>query len=195
MDGAGDQFLPGSRFTPDQHGRVAFRNLLDHVEDALQSFAGADDSVELVDILLSVPEVVELVLKALNLERFLNLDLHLLDFERLLHVVEGPGLHGFDGGGDRSERSHQNYGGGGMERTRRAKYVESVAAAHLQVAQNDVKVAVVQPLDSRVAVGGFVDFVSSFRESAGESTAKRVVVVSYQNAAHTPSILNLAPFT
>jgi hypothetical protein len=52
----------------------------------------------------------------------------------------------------------------------------------------------VQPLDGRVAVGGFIDFVSSFRQSAGESTAKRVVVVGYQNAAHTPSILDLAPF-
>jgi hypothetical protein len=81
-----------------------------------------------------------------------------------------------------------------MERTSRAKHVESVAAAHFQVAQNDVEVAVVQPLDGRVAVGGFIDFVSSFRQSAGESTAKRVVVVGYQNAAHTPSILDMAPF-
>ena len=54
MDRAGDQLLAGSRFAADQHGRVALRNLLDDVEHALQRRARADDSVELVDVLLGV---------------------------------------------------------------------------------------------------------------------------------------------
>ena len=64
------------------------------------------------------------MLQALDLERLLDLDLHLLDFERLLHVVEGADLHRLDGGVDRSERGHQDHGGGRMQRARRAQHVE-----------------------------------------------------------------------
>ena len=43
-----------------------------------------------------------------------------------------------------------------------AQHVEAVAPAHLEVAQHDVEVAVVQALDGRVAVRGLFDFVSDF---------------------------------
>ena len=44
-----------------------------------------------------------------HLDRLVDLDLHLLDLERLLHVVERAGLHRLDGGLDRAERGHQDH--------------------------------------------------------------------------------------
>ena len=55
-----------------------------------------------------------------------------------------------------------------MQRLGRAQHVEAVAAAHLQVAQDHVEVALVQPLDRRVAVGGLFDLVAG-RVSASAS--------------------------
>ena len=130
----------------------------------------------------------------MHFERLLDLDLHLLDFERLLHVVEGADLHRLDGGVHRAERRHQDDGRRRMQRARRAQHVHAVAAAHLEVAQHDVEVAVVQPLDGGVAVRRFFDFVPGFRQPAGEPAAQRVVIVGDQNSTHTPSILDLAPF-
>ena len=184
MDRAGDQLLAGAGFAADQAGRVALGDLLHHVEDALQRLARADDLVELVDVLLGVAEVVELVLHALHFERLLDLDLHLLDLERLLHVVERADLHRFDGGGHRAERRHQDHGGGRMQRLGGAQDVETVAAAHLQVAQDDVEVALVQPLDGGVAVRGFVHLVPGFGEAADQAPPERVVIVGNQNSSH-----------
>ena len=55
-------------------------------------------------------------LQAPVLDRLLDLELHLLDLERLLHVVEGADLHRLDGGVDRSERRHQDDRGRRMQR-------------------------------------------------------------------------------
>jgi hypothetical protein len=184
VDRPGDELLAGAGFAADEARRVALRDLLDHVEDALQRLARADDPIELVDVLLGVAEVVELVLHALHFERLLDLDLHLLDLERLLHVVERPVLHRFDRGGHRAERRHQDHGGRRMQRLRRAQHVEAVAAAHLQVAQHDVEVAVVEPLDGGVAIGGFIDFVPGFREPTDQPAPERVVVVGNQDSSH-----------
>ena len=72
-----------------------------------------------------------------------------------------------------------------MQRPRRAQDVHAVAPAHLEVAQHDVEVALVEPLDGGVAVGGFLDFVFRFREAPGEPAPERVVIVGDENAAHT----------
>jgi len=178
MDGAGNQLLTSAGFAANQHGRVALRHFLDDVEHALQGRAGADDLVEFVDVRLRATEVLELVLEAAHLERLLDLDLHLLDLEWLLHVVEGADLHRLDCGVHRSERGHQDHGGRRMHRARRPQHVHAVAAAHLQIAQHHIEVAVVQLLYGKVAVRGLVDLVSGFREPAHQSAPQRVVVVS-----------------
>ena len=71
-----------------------------------------------------------------------------------------------------------------MQRLGRAQYVEPVAAAHFQVAQHDVEVALVQPLDRLIAVGGLFHFVAGRRQRAGEAAAQRVVIVSDKDATH-----------
>ncbi len=97
VNGARDELFARARFTADEHRRVALGDLLDDVEHALQRGARPDDAVELIDVLLGAAEVLEFVLQALQLERLLDLDLHFLDLERLLHVVEGAALHRLDG--------------------------------------------------------------------------------------------------
>ena len=152
MDRAGDELLAGARFAADQHRRVALRHLAHDAEHALQRIARADDAVEVVDVVLRVPQVVELVAHAPHLERLLDLHFHFFDLEGLLHVVERAALHRLDGRVHRSERGHQDDGRRRVQRLGRAQHVETVAAAHLQVAQHDVEVAFVQPLDGLVAV-------------------------------------------
>ncbi len=135
--------LPGPRLPADQHRRVALRDLLHDVEHLLKRGARTDDLVEFVDVLLGAAEILELVLQAPHLERFLDLDLHLLDLERLLNVVERADLHRLDGGGHRPERRHQNHGRRRVQRPGGAQHVEAVASAHLEIAQHDIEVAVV----------------------------------------------------
>ena len=153
-------------------------------EHRLQRAARADDAVEVVDVLLRVAQVFDLVLQAAVLDRLLDLELHLLDLERLLHVVERADLHRLDGGVDRSERRHQDHGGRRMQRLRRAQHVHAVAAAHLQIAQDDVVLPLVQLLDGDVAVRRLVDFVMRVRQRADDAAPKRIVIVCYQNPAH-----------
>ena len=93
-----------------RHGRVALGDLLDDRQHRLQRAARADDPVEVVDVLLRVPQVLDLVLEAAVLEGLLDLELHLLDLERLLHVVEGADLHRLDRRVHRAERRHQDDG-------------------------------------------------------------------------------------
>ena len=64
-----------------------------------------------------------------------------------------------------------------MQRARRAQHVQAVAAAHLQVAQHDVEVVVVEPLDGGVAVAGFFDLVPGLGQPADQPAAERVVIV------------------
>ena len=156
----------------------------DHVEHALQGTAGADDVVELVDAALLVAEVVDFVAQAPVLERLVDLDLHLLDLERLGHVVEGADLHRLDGRVHRAERGHEDHRRLRLQRLGGPQHVEAVTAAHLQVAQDDVEVGLVQALDGHVAVAGFGDLVPGLDEGAGESAAERVVVVGDEDAAH-----------
>ena len=187
VDGAGNQLLARARFAANQHGRVALRDLLHDVEDALQGRARSDDAVELVDVLLRAAEVFELVLQALHLERFLDLDLHLFDLEGLLDVIERPALHRFDGGGHGAECGHQDDRRSRVQRPRRAEHVEAVAAAHLQVPEHDVEIAFMQPLDRRIPVRRFFDVVSGIRHTAHEPPSKCVVIVSDENSAHLRS--------
>src|ERR1700736_5211645 len=74
-----------------------------------------------------------------------------------------------------------------MQRLGRAQDVEPVAAAHLQVAQDDVEMALVQPLDRLIAVGSFFHFVAGRRQWACEPAPQRVVIVSDENATHLSS--------
>ena len=130
--------------------RATFLTIAEHL---LQRAARADDAVEVVDVLLLVAQVLHLVLEMAELDRLLDLELHLLDFERLLHEVERADLHRLDGRVDRAERRHQDHRRARLNRSRRAQHVHAVGAAHPKVGQHDVELAVLQPLDRDRAVG------------------------------------------
>jgi hypothetical protein len=115
-----------------------------------------------------VAQVFDLVTELAMLDRPLDLQLHLFDFERLLHVVERADLHRLDGGVDGSERGHQDHGGAGLQLLRRAEHVHAVAAAHLQVAEHDVVLPFVELLDGHVSVGCLVDLMMRIRQRADD---------------------------
>jgi hypothetical protein len=184
MDRPRDELLARPRFAPNEHRGIALRNLLDDVENVSQARARTDDAIEVVDVLLGAAEIFEVVLHPADLERFLDLDLHLLDLEGLLHVVERPDLHRLHGGIDRSECRHEDHGGRGMQGACRAQHVHAVAPAHLEVTQHDVEVAVVEALDRGVAVRGLFDFMFGLGETPGEPASERVVIVGDENPSH-----------
>ena len=193
MNRAGDELLARARLAPDQHGRVALRHLAHDAQHALQRLARADDAVEIVDVVLRVPQVVELVAHAPHLERLLDLHFHLFDLEGLLHVVERADLHRLDGRMHRSESGHQDDGGRRVQRLGRAQHIETVAAAHLQVAEHDVEVPFVKAFDRLVAVGSFLDLVVGGSQRPGEPASKGIVVVGDENAAHLFSYSGVPP--
>src|ERR1051325_8852717 len=65
------------------------------------------------------------------------------------------------------------------------QHLETGAAAHLEVADNDIEKALVEFLDGGIAVWRFFDLVSGLGDRLPESTAQRIVIVSNENAAHT----------
>src|SRR5438034_6294121 len=195
MDRPGDQLLAGPRLAANQHRRVALRDLFHDRQDGLQRAAGADDAVELVDVLLRVPQVLDFVLQTAVLDGLFDLELHLLDFERLLHVVECADLHRLDGGMDRTESGHQNDGGRRVQRLRGPEDVQPVAAAHLQIAEDDVVLPFVELFNRDVAVGRLFDLVMRVRKRPYDAPPQRIVVVRHQNPAHinaSSSSLSLA---
>ena len=172
VDRAGDELLAGARLAADQHGRIAPRHLLHDRQHLLQRAAGAHDVVEVVDVLLLVAQVVHLVLEVPELDRLLDLQLHLLDLERLLDEVERADLHRLDGGVDRPEGRHEDHGRARLDRPRRAQHVHAVGATHAQVGQHDVELVVLQPLDGRGAVGRFLHVMAGIVQRANQALAQ-----------------------
>ena len=81
----------------------------------------------------------------------------------------------------------------GMQRLRGLQHFETGAAAHLQVADDDVEEALVQLLDGGVAVRRLLDVVAGFGHRLRQAAAERVVVVGDQNPSHvSPSSLSFA---
>ncbi len=191
MDRAGDQLLAGSRLAANQHGRVALGHLADDTKHALQWPAGADDAIEIVNIVLRVSQVIELVAHPPHLERLLDLHFHLFDLERLLHVVERADLHRFNGCVHRTERRHQDDRGRGVQGLGRPKHIEAVAATHLEVAQHEIEMAFVQTLDCLVSVGGLFHFMAGSRQGPGKSASKGIVIICDENATHSSSSFSL----
>ena len=141
-------------------------------EHRLQRAARADNAIEVVDVLLGVAQVLDLVAQPPVLDRLGDLELHLLDFERLLHVVEGADFHRLDRRMDRAEGGHQDDRRIGLKRLGRAQHVHPVAAAHLQVAQHDVVLPLVELLDGDVAVRRFIDLVMRVGQRAHDTAPK-----------------------
>src|ERR1041385_518369 len=70
------------------------------------------------------------------------------------------------------------------------QHLETGAAAHLEVADNDIEKALVEFLDGGIAVWRFFDLVTGLGDRLPESTAQRIVIVSNENAAHTVALVS-----
>ena len=65
-----------------------------------------------------------------------------------------------------------------------AQHIEPVRPAHLQVADHDVKVAFVQPLERGVAVGRLIDVVTGGGQGECKPPPKGIVIVRYEYSRH-----------
>ena len=157
----------------------------------LQRAAGAHDSVEVVDVLLRVPEILDLVAQAPVLDGLFDLELHLLDFEGLLHVVEGADLHGLDRGMDGAERRHQDDRRRRVKRLCRPQHVEPVAAAHLQIAEDDVVLPFVELLYRNVPVRRLVDIVPRVGQRADDTAAEGIMIIGDQDTTHSLPLISV----
>jgi len=81
---AGDQLLAGAGLAVDQDGRVALGDLADDAQHLLERARAATIESNSVDVVLRVAQVVDLVAHPTVVEGLADLDLHLLDLERLL---------------------------------------------------------------------------------------------------------------
>ena len=150
---------------------MVFATLPHNAQYPLERPAGADDTVEIVDVRLGVPQVVNLVPEPAHLERLVDLELHLLDFEGLLHVVERADLHRFDCGLHRPECGHQDDGRRRLQCLRRAQHFHAVAAAHLEIAHDHIELPPVQLFDRGVPAVSFYDLVPSVGQGPSDAAA------------------------
>ena len=188
-----DELLARARFAADEHGRIAARHLLHDAEHVLKRAARAHDAVEVIEVLLLVAQVLHLVLEMAELDRLFDLELHFLDLERFLNEVERADLHRFHGRVDRPEGRHEDDRGVRLDRPRRAEDVHAVGAAHAQVRQHDVELAVLQPFDRGRPVAGLLHIVAGIGQRADEPLAERIVIIDHQNASHCAISLSFQP--
>jgi hypothetical protein len=57
----GNEFLAGTGFAADEHGRIALGDFADHGEHLVERGAAPDDAFEVVRLLLFVTQVIEFV--------------------------------------------------------------------------------------------------------------------------------------
>ena len=81
-----------------------------------------------------------------------------------------------------------------MHGARGAQHVEPVAAAHLEIAQDDVEIGVVQTFDGGIAIRRLFNLVSGFGKPAGKAPAERVVIVSDEKRGRCSTQLSEGKF-
>src|SRR3989344_4811458 len=155
MHRTSDEFLARAGLSAHGHCRVRLGDFPDNAKHFLERAARPDDSGEVVNPALCLAQTINLVLYMAHFKRLQHLDLHLFDFEGLLYEVEGARLHGFYSYRNRPERGHHDYRRGGMECLGSFQHLEAGAAAHLEIAQDDVEEPFMKLLDGYIAIRSF----------------------------------------
>ncbi len=108
VDRARDHLLAGSGFPRDEDRALRSRDDFGRADDVLHPPAAAHEAVVIEVRVALADEISMLGAKPLMIERAADDDEELVDFERLLQVVERPELHGLDGALDRRVRGHHD---------------------------------------------------------------------------------------
>ena len=141
MNGARHPLLARSRFSRDQHRAVGAGDLLDQLEDRQHLVAAADDVAELMRGAERALEQHVLLPELPLLERVADLDLQLVDVERLAEVVVRAQPHGFDRGVGRRKRRDHDAENVLVDPLGRAQHVDAAHVRHLDVGDQQVESA------------------------------------------------------
>ena len=177
MDRAGEELLARAALALDQHRRRRRGHLLDEHHGATERRAAADDRALPQQIVQALLQHLVLLDQLAALERLVDELEQLLAPERLGEKVVGAVLHRLHGLFDGAERGQQDDVDVGRDRFRGAQQLEPREAGHLEIGEDQIDGAALQPLERGAAIGGEQHAIALTRQRALETFAKARIVV------------------
>jgi hypothetical protein len=179
VQGFGNQFLAGARFTGDQHGGLGGRHVADHLQQFRHLRRSADDRrIELIwcgarfEFALLHPMVVQgphqRQLEALEVERFGQVIVGSL-FDQIDRIIDG-GIGG-----------HDNHRQRRLELVDPGERLESAHAYHFHVHQHGIEITPLDNAHRGVPVVGFYAVVAPLPEHGAEHVAVHLFIIDHQN--------------
>src|SRR5262249_7949787 len=177
VDRAGEELLARATLALDQHRRRRRRHLLDEHHRATEGRAATDDGALPQQIVEALLQQLVLPDQLAALERLVDELEQLLAPERLGEEVVGAILHCLDGLLDGAERGEEDDVHVGRDGFRGAQQLEPREARHLQIGEDQIDGAALQPLERGTAVGGEEHAIAFTRQRALETFAQAWIVV------------------
>ncbi len=132
MDGPGNNLLPGSGFSTDQHRGIRDRNLADQLVQLLHGRAAADDFRVLLSVFFD-PVAFQFAGSAAILNSPLQLNQQFVKIQRLGQVIERAQRHSFDCGRAGSVSRHDQDSGWGRRFFKLTEKRQAVLERHADV--------------------------------------------------------------
>ena len=183
VDRVGDQLLTGAALARDHHRRLAGRDLIHDLEDALHRRADTDDVVRRHPIANACAQLAGLAAELLLLEHLVEHDEELVEVERLGQVLGGTRAHRIDRRGHRAERRHHDDGGGVLHRAQLLDQLDPVHPGHLEIGHHDVRGERLELAERLEGIGRGLDVVPLIAEELRQGSARVDFVVDNEDAA------------
>ena len=159
MDRLGDQLFPGARFTSDQNGRAARRDLRDQVQNTQHPLAFADDIREAVALLQRPLQFAIFAFQAATGDHALDLDQQLVVVPGLREIIVGPAFDGLHRDLNRAIGRDQKDRRLKTARPQLFKDIQARSIGQRQVEQNQIMAARFGLLHALGGIDSHVDFV------------------------------------
>jgi len=185
VDGAGNQFLAGARFSGDEHRSLGRGHFLNELVDALHGSALADNASELVAFLQFTGEITVSFDQLIVVDRFADGELQLLILEGFKDIVECSFAHGFDGFFHRSVGGHHDNGKIGMLEVDPFEQCHAVHARHSHVSDDRIQLIFRDYFQTALAGFGCHHLVTLLTEEIFEDQQIVLFVIDNEDAFHT----------
>ena len=178
MDGFGEQFLSGTRFSGQQHRRIAPCNLQCNIEYVAHFFGGANDVFKTEGCVRKVAQIAVLVYQLPMLQCTLDSQLQFVGIHRFQYIVCGAELHCIDGVGNRAECSNKDDRRVRAGRLDSAEEVQPTDVRHTDVGNHERRRFALECLQAAVAVNCGKDCVSFFLQPELDKAPLAGVVIN-----------------
>ena len=179
IDGAGHEFLARSGFAPDQDGDGLGGNAADFLAHVLHRAARADESRAAFD--RGVRQSHRLAHEAAGFHGSMEQAEELPHLKRLLQVIVGAQLGGFDGGFNGAVRRHQNHGQAWVDVVKLLHQLQPAETRQAQVGQHHIALVVVGAAQAFVAAIATRDFEAVLFEHVAEVRGQTGIVFNEQD--------------